>query len=96
MSPAVRGFLGAALLLASLPLWAAAPAAPALVADDQLLEFLADWQGTDGNWVDPMTFASVDPAKVAAAKTKTLQKAPAPATRANPSSRPAYQTGRAR
>lgn len=95
MNPAIRRFLGVVLLLASLPLWAAAPAAPAQLPDDQLLEFLADWQGPDGNWLDPMTFASVDPAKVAAAKTKTPQKAPAPVTHANPASRPAYQAGRA-
>ena len=35
------------------------PAAP-------LLEFMADWQGDDGQWTDPLTFAQIDPAKVKA------------------------------
>lgn len=33
---------------------------------DQLLDFMADWQGDDGQWTDPMTFARIDPAKVKA------------------------------
>lgn len=94
MMSAVRRVLAMALLLASLPLWAAAPAAPVPLPDDQLLEFLADWQGADGQWVDPMTFASIDPAKVAAGKTKIPQKPPAPATRANPATRPVSDAGR--
>ena len=45
--------------------FAAAPAVHHVTAvDPELLEFLADWQGADGNWVDPMTFVRIDPAKV--------------------------------
>ena len=32
----------------------------------ELLEFMADWQGDDGRWTDPMTFARIDPLKVQA------------------------------
>lgn len=35
-------------------------------ADPALLEFLGSWQASDGQWVDPMTFARIDPAKLAA------------------------------
>ncbi|MGB9428555.1 MAG: hypothetical protein WCC11_01545 [Gammaproteobacteria bacterium] len=35
-------------------------------ADPALLEFLGSWQGADGKWVDPMTFARIDPDKLAA------------------------------
>ena len=52
---------------------AAATVKPA--APGELLEFLADWQGSDGQWVDPMTFLSIDPAR---------QRAAAPATRPSP------------
>lgn len=54
-------------LLALLILSCAAGAAPApkpAPVDPELLEFLADWQATDGSWVDPMTFTRIDPAKV--------------------------------
>lgn len=55
-------------LLTLLLLSVAASAAPAPAkqapVDPALLEFLADWQATDGSWVDPMTFTRIDPAKV--------------------------------
>lgn len=35
-------------------------------ADPALLEFLGSWQTQDGKWVDPMTFARIDPGKLAA------------------------------
>lgn len=37
---------------------------PPLPADPQVLDFMADWQDSQGQWVDPMTFARIDPAKV--------------------------------
>ncbi len=43
---------------------ATAPAPKQAAVDLGLLEFLADWQAPDGSWVDPMTFARIDPAKV--------------------------------
>ena len=65
-----RRLLGPALLLGlfctALPLLADTPKTPTPAAstDPELVEFLADWQGADGRWVDPMTFARIDPAKV--------------------------------
>lgn len=65
-----RRLLGPALLLGlsctALPLLADSPKTPtpAAAPDPELVEFLADWQGADGRWVDPMTFARIDPARV--------------------------------
>ena len=50
----------------------ASPAKP----DTGLLEFLADWQGDDGQWVDPMTFDRIDPAKVSARGPRSHAKPP--------------------
>lgn len=63
-----RPLLGLGLLfpltLAALPVHADNPArAP---SDAKVLDFMADWQGDDGQWTDPMTFARIDPAKVKA------------------------------
>lgn len=68
-------------LLLSLPLLAANAPAPAAgsAVDPALIEFLADWQGKDGQWVDPLTFADIDPAKVKAVAAKQHGKSPAPA-----------------
>lgn len=67
-------------LLLTTPLHAAANPAPApLAADSALIEFLADWQGKDGQWVDPLTFADIDPAKVKADADKRRDKSAAPA-----------------
>ena len=67
----------------SLPLHAADKPAPApaaaTAADPALIAFLADWQGKDGQWVDPLTFADIDPAKVKAEEAKRHGKSPAPA-----------------
>lgn len=77
--------LRAALLLglscAALPLLADTPKTPTPAAgpDPELMEFLADWQGADGRWVDPMTFARIDPAKVAADEARRHGKTPVPA-----------------
>jgi len=62
--------LGLTLLLSS-SLAAAAPTLAkgtpaARTVDSQILDFMADWQGDDGQWTDPMTFARIDPAKVKA------------------------------
>lgn len=69
-----------ALLLCAGPLFAAVPSHPAKAAamNPELLEFLADWQGPDGNWVDPMTFVHIDPAKLS--KPGKPAAAPAPGT----------------
>ncbi len=64
-----------------------APKPPA--PDSDLLEFMADWQGNDGQWVDPMTFARIDPAKVEP-KTRPPERTTAPA----PSTAPADSNGR--
>jgi hypothetical protein len=64
------GLLALPLFLASGAPFAAAPAAQPAAVDPELLEFLADWQGADGNWVDPMTFARIDPAKIKADDTR--------------------------
>ncbi len=48
-------------------------------ADPMVLDFMADWQGSDGQWVDPMTFARIDPAKVRADDAKRHGKTPIPA-----------------
>ncbi len=69
----------------ALPLHAADKPAPvhapaaAKTADAALIEFLADWQGKDGQWVDPLTFADIDPAKVKADAARRHGKSPAPA-----------------
>lgn len=60
-----------------------APTAP-------LLEFMADWQGDDGQWTDPLTFAQIDPAKVQADDARRHGK-PLPA----PASKPAPAAGTA-
>jgi hypothetical protein len=57
---------------------------------DQLLEFMADWQGDDGQWTDPMTFARIDPAKIKAEDSKR-HGTPLPA----PVSKPAPAAGTA-
>jgi hypothetical protein len=65
-----------ALLLCAGALHAAStPVKPQAAVSPELLEFLADWQGSDGNWVDPMTFTHIDPAKLA----KPDKPAPVPA-----------------
>jgi len=55
----------AVLLLSGAAAAAATSTPPARkgAVDPELLEFLADWQGADGSWVDPMTFTRIDPAK---------------------------------
>jgi hypothetical protein len=51
-------------MIAALPVHADSP--PLAASDAKVLDFMADWQGDDGRWVDPMTFARIDPAKVKA------------------------------
>lgn len=73
----------AVLLLSGAAAAAATSTAPAKkgAVDPDLLEFLADWQGADGSWVDPMTFSRIDPAKVRA-DGRTPVPAPAPVSAA--------------
>lgn len=52
------------LMIAALPVRADTP--PLAPGDAKVLDFMADWQGDDGQWTDPMTFARIDPAKVKA------------------------------
>ena len=55
------------------------------VPAEQLIDFMADWQGDDGQWTDPMTFARIDPAKVQADDARRHGKPlPAPASKAAP------------
>jgi hypothetical protein len=54
---------------------------------------MADWQGDDGQWVDPMTFARIDPAKVKADAARRRSK-PTPAAVSKPA--PAAGTTEAR
>lgn len=44
--------------------------------DPALLEFLGTWQSPDGRWVDPMTFARIDPDKTQQDKNRREGKLP--------------------
>ncbi len=81
--------LAGAAALAAPPV--AVPAAATAVPDEKTLEFLADWQGADGQFVDPMTFATVNPAKTPA-KRPLSRKPPLPGSRSAP---PAAATAKA-
>lgn len=85
------GLLLLPLCLVSLPAWSkdSAPAKPA--SEAQILDFMADWQGDDGQWTDPMTFARIDPAKVKAEDAKRHGK-PAATPPAGSSTAPAAGT----
>lgn len=86
--PAVRTSLVLILTLAAGPAFAdAKPVAPAADAkpDAAVIDFLADWQDDSGQWLDPMMFARIDPAKIKAEDDKRRGKTPLPA----PVSRPA-------
>ncbi|HSC48561.1 MAG TPA: hypothetical protein VLG68_10795 [Gammaproteobacteria bacterium] len=71
---------------ASLPSYADnAPKTPAAaLPDPELLEFLVDWQDAAGQWVDPQTFAQIDPVAVAAHDARAHSKPPTATTRAHP------------
>jgi len=71
------------LMITALPVHAdTAPLAP---GDTKVLDFMADWQGDDGQWTDPMTFARIDPAKVKAdADRRHGKPMPAAASKAAP------------
>lgn len=62
--------LAAVLILANLPFLASAKTAikhtkpAAHKPDPALLEFLGTWESPDGQWVDPMTFARINPDKM--------------------------------
>lgn len=56
-------------------------------ADPALLEFLGSWQASDGKWVDPMTFARIDPERLAAEHARRTDK-PLPPKGSNPGSTP--------
>ncbi|HEX5340693.1 MAG TPA: hypothetical protein VFX47_07405 [Gammaproteobacteria bacterium] len=47
--------------------------------DPALLEFLGTWESPDGSWVDPMTFARIDPDKTRQDKTRRDGKLPSAA-----------------
>ena len=74
--------LGLILLLSSClavaPALAKDTTPPAPTTDSQILDFMADWQGADGQWTDPMTFVRIDPAKMKAEAAKRHGK-PTPA-----------------
>ncbi len=46
------------------------PMPPPRKVDMALLEFIGTWQTSDGRSVDPMTFARIDPGKLAAEKAR--------------------------
>lgn len=84
----------AVLLMAALLCGSAAyaktpkPAAPPPKADPALLEFLGSWQSSDGTWVDPMTFARIDPEKLTAEHARQTGKPVPPSKKANPDGTP--------
>jgi hypothetical protein len=80
------------LLIATLPAQADAALA-AIPSDAKVLDFMADWQGDDGQWTDPMTFARIDPSKVKADEARRHDK-PIPAAASKPA--PAAGTAAAR
>jgi hypothetical protein len=70
-----------ALALATAPALAANKAPPkhhpaAQKPDPALLEFLGTWESRDGRWVDPMTFARIDPDKTQQDKARQDGKLP--------------------
>jgi hypothetical protein len=79
------------LLIAASPAHAGSTPLPA--SDAKVLDYMADWQGDDGQWVDPMTFARIDPAKVKADAARRHGK-PTPAAVSKPA--PAAGTTEAR
>lgn len=61
------------------------PATPAPTkVDPALLEFLGSWQASDGQWVDPMAFAHVDPSKLAQEKVRPEEQTSPPVKQAPP------------
>lgn len=78
-------------VLFAIPVFAAhqKPVQPPTKVDPELLEFLGSWQSSDGAWVDPMTFARIDPGKLADGQTRQEGK-PAPAVKEPP---PKYAGG---
>lgn len=81
-------FLGT--LLCSAAVFAQAPkaATPPPKADPALLEFLGSWQTSDGKWVDPMTFARIDPEKLADEHARHTGKPVPPTKSGNPGNTP--------
>ena len=79
-----------AALLGGAAAFASAPktAAPPPKADPALLEFLGSWQTSDGKWVDPMTFARIDPDKLAAEHARHTGKPLPPSKSGNPGGTP--------
>jgi len=81
-----QGWLVMTALLLAIPVFAAdqKPVAPPPKADPALLEFLGSWRGSDGEWLDPMTFARIDPGKLAEEKARREGKPPVPAKQPPP------------
>ena len=67
-------FLPLALVAGSAQAADKQPTSPAPAAAGQLLEFMADWQGDDGQWTDPLTFAQIDPARLKAEEVRRRAK----------------------
>lgn len=74
----VVGLLLLPLSLTALPALAANSTRAAAATEAQILDFMADWQGDDGQWTDPMTFARIDPVKVKADAAKRRGKTATP------------------
>lgn len=82
IQPSLRSsLLILSLALAAGPALAADKPAPAAESkqDAGVIDFMADWQDDSGQWVDPMLFARIDPAKVKADDAKRHGKTPLPA-----------------
>jgi len=79
-----------AVLLLIAPAFAATQRTPTPPpkADPALLEFLGSWQTSDGKWVDPMTFARIDPNKLAAEHARHTGKPLPPPKDLNPGNTP--------
>lgn len=65
------------------------PIKPAPKADPELLEFLGSWRGGDGNGIDPLMFAHVDPVKLTKAKHQKADK-PVPPSKDQPPNQMSY------
>lgn len=80
----LTALLGGAAAFAHVP----KTASPPPKADLALLEFLGSWQTSDGKWVDPMTFARIDPDKLTAEHARHSGKPVPPAKAGGPGSTP--------
>jgi hypothetical protein len=79
-------WLAIAILLCAAPVFAGEQKTvpPQPKVDPALLEFIGAWQASDGEWVDPMTFARIDPGKLTEEKARREGKTIPPAKQPPP------------